>query len=294
MKHHISIVPLLTCIVLTTTIIPGIHAVDTSEPWGLATPIFTLSYQGEHISYSYDDLVALETYQGNGGRLKVTGDVVGPFTYTGVRISTLVEELPNPPAEYSIIVISEDGYVTKFSSDQVHGDIMVYDTDGEEVSVGGVIMILAYEEEGISDFDGGPLRISWINADAPITDAFLWIKYMKEIEIIDYSVEDTTAPVVSLEKPTTGLYIVDRRFFPFPRTIILGSITITVDVADEDSGVSQVLFIVDDAMKAKKNIGLMEWEWDEHVFGTHTIKVVSYDYAGNIADVTREVWIFNP
>jgi hypothetical protein len=33
--------------------------------------------------------------------------------------------------------------------------------------------------------------------------------------------------------------------------------------------------------------------WDETIFGTHTIKAIAYDNAGNIATVEQEVWIFN-
>jgi len=77
----------------------------------LEASIFTLTYDDEHIPYSYSDLTNLETYSGLGGRLNVLGEVVGPFEYTGVHISTLLDQIPDAPAVANIVVISSDGYV---------------------------------------------------------------------------------------------------------------------------------------------------------------------------------------
>jgi len=43
-------------------------------------------------------------------------------------------------------------------------------------------MILAYEEEGIKDFPGGPLRVAYVDDEEQLTDSFLWPKHVIEIE----------------------------------------------------------------------------------------------------------------
>lgn len=252
-----------------------------------------LSFGNEHQIFSYEDLLDIETYQGVGGRLKITGDVTGPFSYTGVRMSLLKNQISGVPSTYGIVTISSDGFIQYFSHDQVIGQVMVYDTDGQEIGEGGVTMMLAYQEEGISDFSGGPYRVSWVNQDQPVTDAFLWSKYVKEVEFIDDSSGDDAQPTLSFHHPVNGLYIRNRRLFPFPIPFILGDITIQIDAADS-SGISQVVVLIDNELKAQLRDEPFEWTWDETALGRHTISLATYDLAGNIALQEQEVWILNP
>jgi len=267
------------------------HAI--SHPCHALNAIVTLTYQDTHLSYAYEDLIGLESYQGNGGRLKVTGEVTGPLSYTGVRMSTIKNQFSSVPSSYGVVTVSSDGFVQYFSHEQAIGDVMVYDTDGEEIGVGGVAMMLAYKEEGISDFSGGPFRVAWVNQDDPITDAFLWSKYIEEIEFIDDSTGDTTAPSLSFEKPVNGLYLFNRRIMPFFIPFIVGDITVQVAATDA-SGLSQVIIMVDDELKVRMHDEPFEWTWDDSAFGKHVITLVTYDAAGNIAMQEQHVWMINP
>jgi len=258
----------------------------------LPSSSLTLRYEGEELLFTYDDLTSLEAYAGNGGRLKVTGEVTGPFSYTGVRLLTFINQFDAPPASYKAVVVSEDGLVQTFTAAETAGDVMVYTTQGEENGVGGVTMMLAYKEEGATDFSGGPFRIAWVNTGQPVTDAFLWSKYVCSIDFFDDS-SDTILPSLSLEKPVNGFYIFNRRIFPFITPVIFGGITVEVKASDA-SGIAQVLFVVDEELKAQDANAPYQWEWDEHVVGYHTLTVVTYDAAGNIQTQQQDLWIFNP
>lgn len=259
----------------------------------LENTLLTLRYHGEKHSYTLDDLKDLESYSGTGGRLNSINEVTGPLEYTGVRISTLIEDIPGVHPIVDLMVISSDGYVTKFTNNQINGQVTIYDIHGEKTGVGGVIMMLAYEEEGVSDFSGGPLRIAWVNNGNPITDSFLWIKYVQEIDIIDNVTSDHLAPTLTLTQPVNGLYFMNHRIFPLPVPLIFGSIMVHVSTTDESSGVMNVLFIVDETLKEIKDIFPFQWTWDENIKGSHTLKIIAYDFAGNIATKEQKVMIYN-
>ena len=259
----------------------------------LENTALTLRYHGEKHVYSLDDLRVLESYSGTGGRLNSIKEVTGPLEYTGVRISTLIENISDVHPVVDLMVISSDGYVTKFTADQIDGQVTVYDIHGEKTGVGGVVMMLAYEEEGLSDFSGGPLRITWVNSDTSITDSFLWTKYVQEIDIIDNVTDDHLAPTLTLTQPVNGLYFRNHRIFPMPVPLIFGSITVQVSATDESTGVMNVLFIIDETLKGTKDSQPFQWTWDENIKGSHTLKIITYDFAGNIATKELKVRIYN-
>lgn len=259
----------------------------------LENTLLTLRYHSEKHSYTLDDLKVLESHSGTGGRLNSIKEITGPLEYIGVRISTLIEDISDVNPIVDLMVISSDGYITKFTNDQINGQVTIYNTQGEKIGVGGVVMMLAYEEEGISNFSGGPLRITWVNNDNPITDSFLWIKYVQEIDIIDNVTSDHLAPTLTLTQPVNGLYFMNHRIFPLPIPLIFGSITVKVSATDESTGVMNVLFIVDQTLKEVKNGQPFQWTWNEKIKGSHTLKIITYDFAGNIATKEQKVMIYN-
>ena len=69
----------------------------------------------------------------------------------------------------------------------MQGLVDIYDeTTGEVYDIGNLTMIVAYFQDGtpISEDDGGPLRITFIDTDQ-ITASGLWTKYVDSIEIIE-------------------------------------------------------------------------------------------------------------
>lgn len=108
-------------------------------------------------------------------------------------------------------------------------------------------------------------------------------------------IADTTPPMPHIEKPRGYLYIFDKEIVPMPlgSAFILGSITMNISATDGETGIEKIELFVDDQLKNTTKENQHMWVWDEFVFGTHTIKVVAYDNAGNTASDEQVVWIFN-
>ena len=103
---------------------------------------------------------------------------------------------------------------------------------------------------------------------------------------------DTIPPSIKIVQPERGIYINDRKIIPFPFTIIIGKITITAE-AEDNVGIINVSFYVDNQLKNASYTPPYSWTWDEFVMGWHEIKVVAYDFSGNTAIDKRKVLIFN-
>ena len=142
----------------------------------------------------------MESYSGMGRYIKtkllpdsvVISDI---HEYTGVRITTLLEEIPNLPDNYNISVISEDGwtYINELRDELKAlpnlNVVVAYGNIRDIISTETVVMILAYKEDGLyySEIDPeneiGPLRVAFVG-DNVITSSSLWSKMVVSIEII--------------------------------------------------------------------------------------------------------------
>ena len=147
--------------------------------------ILTMTYHGNQKTYTRKELENMDSVTGYGGRLNKVGTIVGPFIYKGVPISALANEFSLIPTTYNLQTISTDGYIYNYTQGEIQGNIQVYDTEGYPHGVGGVTMILAYEENGIQNFSDGPLRIAFVADEKQLTDAFRWAKYVTKIEFFD-------------------------------------------------------------------------------------------------------------
>lgn len=292
-RIHILAIVLIVCIspIVNAAISINENLQDVYDLNVEANNTLTLTYNGVNKYYTLDDLLGFDSITGNGGRLKVTGDVSGPFRYTGIVIQRLAQEFSSLSSRYSLIAIADDGYVLKYSYDQILGNIMVYDEEGDEIGVGGVSMILATMESGETDYPGS-YRIAYINQDEPFTDAALWAKYVIELEFIDES-SDTIPPIVNIEKPSNKLYLFDKEIVSYSQPFIIGGITIRVNAYD-DSGISRVIFMIDEKLKYEGISPPYQWFWDETAIGKYTIEIIAYDIAGNVAKSTKNVLIINP
>ncbi|KAA0002389.1 MAG: hypothetical protein FE044_03085 [Thermoplasmata archaeon] len=107
---------------------------------------------------------------------------------------------------------------------------------------------------------------------------------------------DKAMPTATIIKPREGyLYIEDREIMStvFGNTIIIGKITIVVDASNHESGVNRVEFYIDNVLQNTIMEEPYTWEWNYLSIGTHLIKVVAYDNAGNYASDEMVVKIFN-
>ncbi|MBN2603126.1 MAG: hypothetical protein JXA91_03220 [Candidatus Thermoplasmatota archaeon] len=103
---------------------------------------------------------------------------------------------------------------------------------------------------------------------------------------------DLESPNIQILKPEDGLYINNKKIFEGQSTLVLGSINISCDVTDEETGVASVEIYIDDELKTIRENPPYSWMWNEQVFGQYNIKIVAYDYAGNKDTIEKTVFKF--
>jgi len=124
---------------------------------------------------------------GEGGYKKKAGDIIGPFNFTGVAFSVLLKQFTLVPENYILIVRSSDGYTSEYTKAVVEGTVSGYTPTGDPLDSINSTMILAYEQDGSSILDGGPLMIVFLNEDGNLTDGFRWAKDVASITILELS-----------------------------------------------------------------------------------------------------------
>jgi len=133
-------------------------------------------------------LRSLESITGEGGYKKKAGDIIGPFNFTGVTLSTLLRQFVTLPDNYVLIARSSDGYTSEYTKSIVEGVVNGYTpTGGDSLDVINSTMVLAYEQDGAPISDGGPLKIVFLNEDGNLTDGFRWAKDVVSITILELS-----------------------------------------------------------------------------------------------------------
>ena len=156
--------------------------------------LLTLLFGDYQTNYTFEEIEALDSYTGQGGYIKtkllpdsvVISDI---YEYTGVRITTLLDEIPNIPDSYNVSIVSSDGWTATYTKNETLGFVDVYNETGEIISNETAVMILAYKEEGsyYSEIDPenetGPLRIAFVG-DNVITSSNLWSRMVVSIKII--------------------------------------------------------------------------------------------------------------
>ena len=114
-----------------------------------------------------------------------------------------------------------------------------------------------------------------------------------------YGESDTTPPSVRILYPDTGLYIRNRNRFPrlFQfGTFIFGEITIEVEAADWQSGISRVEFYLDNnpTPQATDDTEPFSWTWGrgQLLKHRHSLIVVAYDNQDNHNIDSMTLWKF--
>lgn len=122
---------------------------------------------------------------GEGGYKKTSGVIEGPFNFTGVSFSVLLQEFSWIPENYIITSLSGDGWISEYTKEVVEGLVNGYTPTGNLLDLINSTMVLAYEENGTAITDGGPLKIVFINEDGNLTDGFRWAKDVVSITILE-------------------------------------------------------------------------------------------------------------
>ena len=154
------------------------------------TEVLSFSYKDEQLNYTISDLEGLEEYTASGSYIKTgwlpTVVINGPYNYTGVRFTTLINQFNDLPDNYNITVESSDGWIITYAYNETQGNVEIYNETGNITGVGGATMLLAYKEDGeyLTNETDGPLRIVFVGENT-ITTSKLWAKWVISIEIIE-------------------------------------------------------------------------------------------------------------
>jgi len=103
---------------------------------------------------------------------------------------------------------------------------------------------------------------------------------------------DNTKPEIEITKPANGLYFLNRKFFPLPKTIVIGKITIEADGLDTN-GIAKMEFYVDGELRATLTEEPFSWYMKQGLMGNHEITIKAYDPVGNIATQTQQARFFS-
>lgn len=105
--------------------------------------------------------------------------------------------------------------------------------------------------------------------------------------------QHTSEVFCEISKPLKGyIYSHDRELRPrlFGNTLIIGGITLTVDVSPE---INKVEFYVDDTLKHTDNLAPFEWNWNDQAFFLYKLTIIGYTDTGDTISDSVDVHIIN-
>jgi len=163
---------------------------ETVEPVILLTVI----YNNTQNEYTLEDLENFSSTTGTARYMKAslffssgTIMIIPPMNetaneYTGVKISTIIENIENLPERYNVTISAPDGYGATLNNTEINGNMVTYTEDGNETNP-DLSVILAYKQNGeyLSE-DDGPLMVA-IVGDEPISLSNIWVSNVVLIEI---------------------------------------------------------------------------------------------------------------
>jgi hypothetical protein len=153
-------------------------------------PTFALIYNDEQQNFTLGQLERLEPYTAKGGYRTQTGSVKGWGNYTGVNITTLIQNLQPVPYHYSLVVTDEEGKNMSYNFSTISGQVNIYDpenaSDSNPIGKGNLTMVLAYQFEGdwLNESKDGTLKIVFLDENGSITESSLWWKKVAKIRVI--------------------------------------------------------------------------------------------------------------
>ena len=163
---------------------------DSVDDSFLKNATFLCIYGKNQKTYTVAELEKIQQYDGTGSKIK-TGMfpqiiIDGPYSFSGVKITTLLDDVDVNDTNYTVCITSSDGYQSNLTYNEIQGEIPVYNTTGEIIRNDNVTIMLAIKENGeyITEDDGGPFKVVIVGEDA-ITSSSYWPKWAVSLEIID-------------------------------------------------------------------------------------------------------------
>jgi DMSO/TMAO reductase YedYZ molybdopterin-dependent catalytic subunit len=153
--------------------------------------VLTINVGDASTNYTMADLTNLPNVTGYAGFVKTGTNpyvIVDPTEWTGVPLMHLLSLTSSLPANYSLRVLSIDGYITYFTMAEVQGSFEAYNSSStEQIGLRNFTMVVAYMQNGemLSNETGGPLRLVLFPDGDYLSAGHLWPKYVREITVID-------------------------------------------------------------------------------------------------------------
>ena len=174
---------LASCSTSTTT------STLTSMPTTTATGpvVLTVTNGSKIMTYSLTDLQDANVVTEYGGQKGKGGAITGPFPYTGVALTDLLNTGGGITAGQSVKVTASDGSTETLSYDQItNGNFNIYDTSGNPITtMTKPIFAVVYSVSGTPlDNATGPIELGILSTLNFITDGSMWVKMVNKIDII--------------------------------------------------------------------------------------------------------------
>jgi hypothetical protein len=195
-KSRFILINMLTFLMIISLTVGCIENNETNNKQEVEqSALLTVIFGDYQVNYTLKNLETLEAYTGKGAYIKtkllpdsiVTDNI---HEYTGVRITTLLEKIPNLPDNYKVSAVSSDGLITNYTMNETLGYVDVYYETGNIIPFETAVMILAYKEDGsyYSEIDPenetGPLRFAFVGDSPLYTPSSLWSKMVVSIKLI--------------------------------------------------------------------------------------------------------------
>lgn len=140
------------------------------------------------IDLSESELRTLPATSGEGAYIKKDGvTIIGPYNFTGVKVSYILDQIDYLPENYIVTARSADGYSVTYSKDKVYGEMSGYNSTGYPVGIINSTMVIAYEQDNGSIIEDGPLWLVFLNEDGNLTDGNQWVKGVVSLTILEIS-----------------------------------------------------------------------------------------------------------
>jgi hypothetical protein len=151
----------------------------------------------------------------------------------------------------------------------------------------------------VTFFDGGyNVHIGSSNAENEFRDKIESCG-QREVPNLNLSISfkwdpDVAPPIVAIEKPINGLYLLNEKVRNLSIPLVIGSLNIEVSAYDNEFSVDYVDFYINGEKRKTDSLSPYRFNnWEEKgLFGKYTIKAVAYDTAGNQNSDEIIVWKF--
>lgn len=149
--------------------------------------LLTITIGSQSYNYTLTNLTTLGSITEQGSYINKVGTITGPYNYTGVSVTMLLNMIPSLPTNYTFRAIASDDYAQNYTVEEVNGHVTLYNDTGAEIGIGNLTMIIAYKENGVflTESTKGPLRIAFVDTDPSLTNSGMWLGSLVTIEIIE-------------------------------------------------------------------------------------------------------------